>query len=159
MTDSILTDRFCVFYGFFVISSGLSRPNFLTAGYCRGCNDLYTPIKLLQGAPDERRQADQREPLGVELAPPPARHLCEDPALMHPHIEQDKGQGNQYEAIGRILGGRLAAHLPRAAIAGLDAKAPLIELTGVAGREVQMDQNEEQPLRPPLESPSCVWLW
>jgi hypothetical protein len=39
---------------------------------------------------------------------------------MNPHVEQDKGQGDQYEAIGRIGRGGPAAHLACAPIAGLN---------------------------------------
>ena len=72
---------------------------------------------------------------------------------MKPHVEQHKGQGNQDKAIGRIFGGGPAPHPPCAAIAGLNAKATPVQLASIAGREGQMDLNEQQPGGLPLVPP------
>src|SRR6266581_5212360 len=123
----------------------ISRPNFLTSGYGGSSNSLYTAIEVLQSPLHELGEARQGKAFSIQPAPPPARHLGEDPPQMHPHVEQDEGQGEQHEAIGGILRRRPAPHLTRTAIAGLKAKAPAIELAGRAGREVQVEQNEQQP--------------
>src|SRR5262245_24728347 len=67
---------------------------------------------------------------------------------MNPHIEQDKGQSNEHEAIDGIGRGGPAPHSPGAAITGLDAKTAAVQMPGRAGREIEMDLEEEEPLRP-----------
>src|SRR6266700_2584007 len=81
----------------------LSRPNFLTSGYGGSSNSLYTAIEVLQSPLHELGEARQGKAFSIQPAPPPARHLGEDPPQMHPHVEQDEGQGEQHEAIGGIL--------------------------------------------------------
>src|SRR5262245_7330629 len=67
---------------------------------------------------------------------------------MDPHLEQDKGQGNKYEARGRIRCGGPPTHPPRTPGARLDAEPPPVQMAGVARREVRVELDEYQPLRP-----------
>ena len=59
---------------------------------------------------------------------------------------------DQHEAISGILGGRPTTGVTGATIAGFNAEAPTVQPARLAGREVQMDQNEDQPLRPAFHS-------
>src|SRR5512132_4645171 len=71
---------------------------------------------------------------------------------MNPHIEQDKRQGPQHEAIGRIAARRPAPYAPGTAIARLDAKPFPVQLSRGTGGEGHVNEDEDQPLRPPPQA-------
>ena len=70
---------------------------------------------------------------------------------MDPDVQQKEANGNQHEAVGGIFRSRPAADLARASVARFDAEAAAVSAARLAGRPVQVDENEDHPFGMPFQ--------
>src|SRR6266496_2663894 len=111
---------------------------------------------MLQGAFQKVAKTFLPKQGGLQIAPPTPCNLRVTPTQLDPQIEQDKTQGNQKEAIGRILRGRPTQQLVGQAVTRLNPKTLPILTPTRFWRPVQMDANEKQPGRFPLVPPGAA---
>src|SRR5687768_12335088 len=102
-------------------------------------------IQRLQRRKDKLGQAPQPEVTLLDSPPASPWFSRPLPAQLQPDILQHKTQSQQQKPVRRILTRRPAAHLPRTAVAALDAKTPPIALLCLPRTDLDADQQVGQP--------------
>ena len=107
---------------------------------------------VLQSVNDKTSKTGQLEQLLIQPTVTASGDLREPPAEPNPYIDQVDGQGHQQKTQGRIGRRGPCAHLASATITGFDAKASPVTAPDLVGRHLQMDEDEDLPHGPSLET-------